>query len=147
METGQLPKQCEADHEFGPALEIWEGHASDPDIRYHASSGGILSALALYCLERENMSFVLHAGMDETKPWLNKTVQSRNRADILARTGSRYVPASPCDSLRSHRAEPAPMRFAGKPCDVPAVATLRCQRPKLDQELGLMSKFVSLAKS
>lgn len=140
-ETGGLPKQTEADHEFGPALEIWEGCASDPHIRYSASSGGILSALALYCLERENMEFVLHSGMDETEPWTNKTVQSRNRDEILARTGSRYAPASPCESLRLIAQSKGPCVFIGKPCDAAAVALLRKQRPDLDRNVGLVLTF------
>jgi len=141
METGTLPKTTKADHEFGPVLEIWEGWATDPEIRYKASSGGILSALALYCLERENMAFVLHAGMDEEKPWTNRTVQSRTRAEILAQTGSRYAPASPCDGLGAIQEANSPCVFIGKPCDATAVALLRRQRPELDKKLGLVLTF------
>ena len=137
LETGSLPKTSEADHEFGPSLEVWEGYASDPEIRFRASSGGILTALALYCLEQERMGFVLHTGMDEERPWTNKTVQSRNRGELLARTGSRYAPASPCDSLRTIEANDHPCVFIGKPCDTAAVAMLRRQRPELDRKLGL----------
>ena len=85
--TRLLPKETEASHEFGPALEIWQGYATDQEIRYRASSGGVLSALAVYCLEREDMAFVLHSAMDEKQPWLNTTVQSRTRKEILARAG------------------------------------------------------------
>lgn len=141
LETGRFPKANEADHEFGPALEIWEGYASDPEIRYHASSGGILSALALYCLEQEKMGFVLHAGMDDAKPWLNKTVQSSARSDILTRTGSRYAPASPCEGLRAVEESDRPCVFIGKPCDATSVALLRRQRPELDRKLGLVLTF------
>ena len=95
LATGDRAETSEGDHEVGFALEIWEGYAADPEIRRQGSSGGLLSALALYCLEKEGMGFVLHTGMDETKPWTNKTVQSRDRSEILARTGSRYAPASP----------------------------------------------------
>lgn len=141
LETRRLRKQTEPDHEFGPALEIWEGYASDPEIRYQASSGGILSALSLYCLEREGMAFILHAGMDEARPWLNRTVQSRTRADVLARTGSRYAPASPCEGLEAIEQSDRPCVFIGKPCDAAAVAMLRRQRPELDQKLGLVLTF------
>ena len=141
LETGTLPKQTEADREFGPALEIWEGYASDPEIRYRASSGGILSALALYCLEREDMEFVLHTSMDEARPWANKTVQSRTRLDLMIRTGSRYAPASPCDGLRSIEESSRPCVFIGKPCDAAAVAMLRRERPDLDRKLGLVLTF------
>ena len=65
-----VPKQTEADHEFGQTLEIWEGYASDPEIRHKGSSGGLLTALSLYCLEREGMEFVLHSAMDPEVPWL-----------------------------------------------------------------------------
>ena len=49
---------------IGPYLEVWDGYAADDEIRRKASSGGALSALSLYCLEKENMESVLHTGMD-----------------------------------------------------------------------------------
>jgi len=141
LATGPAAKSSEADHEFGPALEIWEGHATDPEIRYKGSSGGLLSALALFCLERERMGFVLHAGMDEAKPWTNKTFESRTRAEILARSASRYAPASPCEGLEAIEKSPQPCVFIGKPCDTTAVMMLRQQRPELDKKLGLVLAF------
>ena len=141
LATGDHAETSEGDHEVGHALEIWEGFATDPEIRHRGSSGGLLSALALYCLEKEGMEFVLHTGMDETKPWTNKTVQSRNRSELLARTGSRYAPASPCDELRLIEESARPCVFIGKPCDTAAVAMLRKQRPALNRNLGLVLTF------
>jgi coenzyme F420 hydrogenase subunit beta len=140
LEIGRPPRS-EAEREFGPALEIWEGHAVDPEIRFRASSGGLLTALSLYCLEREGMDFVLHTGMDKNKPWLNRTVQSRTREDLLSCTGSRYAPASPCDSLRAIETSDRPCVFVGKPCDTAAVSKLRRERPGLDRNLGLVLTF------
>jgi coenzyme F420 hydrogenase subunit beta len=132
---------ADADPAVGPALEVWEGHAGDPEIRYQASSGGVLSALALYCLECEDMEFVIHTGADEAKPWLNRTVQSSNRSELLARTGSRYAPASPCDGLEMIEKSPRPCVFIGKPCDTAAAAMLCNQRPELNRKLGLLLTF------
>ncbi len=126
---------------IGSCLEIWEGHARDEDVRYRASSGGILSALSLYCLEREEMDFVLHTGMDSNYPWRNVTVRSRNREDLLSRAGSRYSPASPCDSLRLIEESDKKCVFIGKPCDAAAVTMLRKKRPLLDKNLGLVLTF------
>ncbi len=131
----------EAVEEFGGALEIWEGHASDPELRHSASSGGVLSALALYCLERQNMELVLHTGADNDRPWLNKTVQSRSRGDILSTTGSRYSPSSPCDGLKAIEDSERQCVFIGKPCDCAAVSRARQQRPSLDAKLGLTMNF------
>lgn len=139
--TGVVLKQSEADHAFGPALEIWEGYAADPEIRYRGSSGGILSALALYCLEREGMAFVLHTAMDQERPWLNKTVCSRTRSELLERTGSRYAPASPCEGMAEIENSASPCVFIGKPCDTAAAGMLRVDRPELDKNLGLVLSF------
>ena len=141
MAIGHHVKGSEADHEFGTALEIWEGYASDPEIRYSASSGGVLSALALYCLEREDMNFVLHTAKNNETPWINQTVQSKSRAELLARTGSRYAPASPCDGLTSIEESTGPCVFIGKPCDTAAASKMRQIRPALDKNLGLVLTF------
>ena len=124
------------DH-WGPVLGVWEGHAADPEIRFQGSSGGALTALALFCLERQGMHGVLHTAVDEQEPYLNRTTMSRNRADLLAAAGSRYSPASPCERLLDVEQAPAPCVFIGKPCDVAAVQNARRQNPALDARLGL----------
>lgn len=122
---------------WGPVLEVWEGHASDHGIRYAASSGGAATAVALHSLEHEGMHGVLHITARDDVPYLNRTVLSRTRAELLAATGSRYAPASPCDGLQQVVDAPGPCVFIGKPCDVAATAKARGQRPSLDANLGL----------
>ncbi len=106
---------------WGPVLEVWEGCAGDPEIRFHGSSGGIATALSLFCLERRQMAGVLHIGPDSGNPLANTAVVSRNRAELMVRTGSRYAPAAPCTGLASLTAGGRPYVFVGKPCDAAAV--------------------------
>ncbi len=87
------------------------------------------------------MTSVLHVGMNPEIPWTNHTIQSRNREEILSRTGSRYAPSSPCEKLRTVEESESPCVFIGKPCDVAAVDMLRRQRPELDRKLGLVLTF------
>lgn len=126
---------------LGPSVEIWEGYATDEEIRYHASSGGVLSALSLFCLEKENMEFVLHTGSDPSRPWMNMSVLSRNKGDLLKHTGSRYAPSSPCESLDLIERSKGPCVFIGKPCDAAAVSILRERQIQLDSNLGLVLTF------
>ncbi|MBI1849677.1 MAG: Coenzyme F420 hydrogenase/dehydrogenase, beta subunit C-terminal domain [Planctomycetes bacterium] len=126
---------------WGPVLEVWEGHAVDPEIRWASSSGGAASALALFCIERADMHGVLHVAARPDVPYLNRTVLSTSREEILAATGSRYAPASPCDELHLVEEAPRPCVFIGKPCDVAATVKARAIRPKLDEKLGLTIAF------
>ena len=121
---------------WGPVLEVWEGHASDGDLRRKGSSGGLASALALYCIERGGMHGLLHVGNDDQARFKNKSSFSRSRAAILAATGSKYAPASPCDQLQAIEEAEGPCVFVGKPCDVQALRKAQALRPLLDEKVG-----------
>jgi coenzyme F420 hydrogenase subunit beta len=134
-----LEKRTEADYEFGPTLEIWEGWAQDPEIRRRGSSGGILTALSLYCLEQAGFSGVVHSGMDPSQPWMNRNYVSRDRAGILARAGSRYAPSAPVAGLAD--VGDGSYVFIGKPCDASAVSALRASDPELQRKVPLVFTF------
>jgi coenzyme F420 hydrogenase subunit beta len=125
----------------GPVYGVWEGHASDPEVRFSGSSGGVLSALCVYALEVERAHGVLHSACKPSAPYLNETVLSTSGDHIRARTGSRYSPASPCERLDLIESAPAPCVFVGKPCDVAAVQAAREHRPALDEKLMLTIAF------
>ncbi|MCY2954908.1 MAG: Coenzyme F420 hydrogenase/dehydrogenase, beta subunit C-terminal domain [Planctomycetota bacterium] len=122
---------------WGPILEVWEGYASDPELRFAGSSGGAASALALYCIEKAGMHGALHIASRPEAPYLNQTVLSTTRADLLARTGSRYAPASPCDGLSMIEQAPSECVFMGKPCDVAGARNAAAIRPGLGSRLAL----------
>lgn len=122
---------------WGPVLEVWEGFATDEEIRFAASSGGAATALALHCVDEGGMHGALHIRSRSDRPYLNETVLSTTRHELLEATGSRYAPASPCDGLDLVERAPGPCVFIGKPCDVAATASIRRERPRLDERLGL----------
>ena len=125
----------------GPVIEAWEGHAKDPEIRFRGSSGGALTALALYCLERRGMHGVLHVGCDPANPIRNRTGLSRTRKELLSKTGSRYAPASVCDSLGLIEFAPAPCVFIGQPTEVTGLRKAQRLRPELDKRVGVALSF------
>ncbi len=122
---------------WGPVIGLWEGHAKDPELRFAASSGGVASALALHAIEKRGHHGLCHIAARPDAPYLNHTVLSRSREEILAATGSRYAPASPCEGLDRVEGAPSPCVFIGKPCDVAATGKARRLRPELDEKLGL----------
>ena len=126
---------------WGPVLEVWEGWAADDSIRNAGSSGGAATALALHCLEAGGMDRVLHTAARQDVPYLNESVFSSSRDELLERTGSRYAPASPCDRLGEVVDLPGRTVFIGKPCDAAAVAGARKSRPDIDDKLGCVIAF------
>ncbi len=143
LEAPRKPQGCEEKlfQDFGPVLEIWEGHATDPEIRYRGSSGGALTAISLYCLERLGWYGVLHTGADSEEPVRNRTRLSRSRAELLAGTGSRYSPASVCDGLGLLANAPAPCVLVGKPVEVAAARKAVHVWPEVERNLGLLLSF------
>lgn len=126
---------------YGPVLEIWEGHAQDPEIRFAGSSGGAITAISLYCLERAGMAGVLHIGGNPNDPIRNQTRMSRTRQELLSGTGSRYAPASACDRLDLIESASAPCVFVGQPSEVTALRKAERLRPQLKENVGLTISF------
>ena len=122
---------------WGPVLELWEGYATEGAVRLAGSSGGAATALARHCLESEEMAGVLHTRARKDVPYLNETVLSTTAAELMASTGSRYAPASPCDGLDRIVDADRPCVFIGKPCDVAAADMVRQADAALDANLGL----------
>jgi len=122
---------------WGPVLEVWEGYASDAEIRFGGSSGGLASALSLYCIEQEEMQGVIHVGSDSDQRYRNKSIFSRTKGEILSTTGSRYSPASPCDLLQGIEDAGGACVFMGKPCDVEGLRKTQAIRPEMNQNVGV----------
>ena len=132
----KVPDSSDPEVGWGPILEVWEGYATNPDLHHSGSSGGAVNALALYCLEELEMSNVVHTGVDRNRPWKNATTVSHSRSDLLAATGSRYSPASPCDGLAHIEASDRSCVFIGKPCDVEGLRKAEFLRPELAKRVG-----------
>jgi len=128
---------AELNQSWGPVLEVWEGYATDPEIRYKGSSGGVATALALYCLEKKEASGVLHIGTHPEAPLQNIAVFSKSREELLACTGSRYSPAAPCERIDWIQEGSDSCVFIGKPCDVVALRKSQVQNEQLNNKIHL----------
>lgn len=138
-----FPEGCleELRRSWGPVLDVWEGYAGDDEIRFKASSGGALTAIALYCLEEGAVDGVLHIGSDRLVPWRNVPVVSMTRDDLIARTGSRYSPAAPGAALDQIKQSQGQWLFIGKPCDVEALRKAQAMDEQLREKIALVMSF------
>jgi coenzyme F420 hydrogenase subunit beta len=127
----------ELSRDWGTVLEIWEGSAADAEICRQGSSGGVVTALSLFCLEEYGLQGVLHCGMDPERPWQNRINFDSSREELLKSIGSRYSPAAPGAELKLIEEAANPSVFIGKPCDVAAARRAAKIKPQLSINLGL----------
>lgn len=127
------PDEAGADPFWGPIKSCHTGHASDPEVRFAGSSGGMLTALALVALDAGLVDGIVHVVADPDRPTRNRTTISRDRAALLAGAGSRYAPSSPLTVVGSLLEQGGRYLFIGKPCDVSALASLAEVDPRVAQ--------------
>jgi coenzyme F420 hydrogenase subunit beta len=126
---------------WGPAHRMARGHATDPDIRYMAASGGAISAISQYLLETHQVRFVLQVTTDQAKPLRAKPQISTSRTDILTGAGSWYGPVAPLQDVHALLDAGEPFAVVGKPCDIAAMRNLARQDPRVDQLVPYMLSF------
>jgi coenzyme F420 hydrogenase subunit beta len=107
--------------EWGNYISVMVGHSTDSEVRYNASSGGVITAIATYLLDKKLIDGVIHTGKDESKPWRTRTYCSTSIADINARCGSRYSQSMPLADIFDLTQEGKKYIYIGKPCDVLAL--------------------------
>lgn len=136
-----MPGAPAEDPLWGPVLLLHRGHATDPELRHRGASGGALSALLVHLLETGLVTRVIQTAADRTRPLLNRTVVSRSRADIAAAAGSRYAPSAPLADLPAILAEPGPVAFVGKPCDVAALSAIAARNRAVARAIPIRLSF------
>lgn len=122
---------------WGPVLEVWEGYASDFDIRHRGSSGGAVTALALFAIEKMGFGGALHVKARKDNPILNEAAISTNRGELMEGAGSRYAPASIGAKLRDVAEADTRSVVIGKPCDIAGANTVARFAPELAEKMGL----------
>lgn len=132
-----LARHDPVDHAWGPVLAVWQGWAADPEIRHRGSSGGAVTALALFALQSGRARGVAHVTARADDPRRNRATISRTRDELLRGAGSRYAQASPAEALGEIAAGDDPVVFVGKPCDVATVSRAVAARPALADRLPL----------
>ncbi|MEL6830264.1 MAG: Coenzyme F420 hydrogenase/dehydrogenase, beta subunit C-terminal domain [Pseudomonadota bacterium] len=126
---------------WGPYLDVSTGHATDPELRFKASSGGALSAILQFLVDSGRVDGVVETGPDADLPTANATVLNTSRGDILASAGSRYAPSSPLAGLDIYLGGPKKYAIVGKPCDIAALRALSALRPEVSSAFPYMLSF------
>lgn len=126
---------------WGPYLNVWTGHATDEGLRYHASSGGVLSAVLIHLLEARKVDYVVQVTASSASPLHNAVTESLGRDQVYQAAGSRYAPSASLALLHEQIEKPGRFAFVGKPCDVAALRAWRRLNPRLRAKARYLISF------
>ena len=126
---------------WGPTVRMATGHATDEAVRFHASSGGALSALGRYLLDSGEVDFILHVAPASGMPLRAAATLSFTTTEVLHGSGSRYGPAAPLTDFKAVLDRGRPFAFIGKPCDISAIRNYAELDPRVDQLLRYTLNF------
>ncbi len=122
----------EKDSTYDEVWGIWRqmtmAHAQDESTRHRGSTGGLLTALALFLLEAKSVNFILHARASSTHPAFGEATISRTSDEVKLAAGSRYGPTPTLIDIVHilEQCERTKETFAliGTPCDITTMRNL-----------------------
>jgi coenzyme F420 hydrogenase subunit beta len=110
------PGETKATH--GTFLEGMVAYATDPVIREHSTSGGLVTALLLDLLERGEIDGAVVIISDENVLWKGKPIIARTKEELIASMKSKYA-ISPTNAAFSEiRNLPGRYALVGLPCQI-----------------------------
>jgi coenzyme F420 hydrogenase subunit beta len=133
LPPGLIDETTRIDNVWGPWRRMVRAWASDTEVRYEGSTGGVLSALASYLLASKRVDFILHARASTTEPTFGESHLSFTHADVMQAAGSRYGPTAPLIGIREVLDRGQPFAFIGKPCDISALRNFSRHDNRVDQ--------------
>lgn len=125
------------DEKIGRFEMCYIGHASSMEIRYNSASGGLVTSLLIYALEKNVIDGALVLGMSETNPLETKPFIATTPSEIIAASGSKYCPSAVNTGLRRLLSEDGRFAVVGLPCHIHAIRKWETIYTKLREKVVL----------
>lgn len=131
------------EHTFvGNYLNSYSGYATDEDIRYSSTSGGLITALSIFALETGAADGILASRTSVEDPLKPKPFIARNKQDVLSALGSKYCPVPTNLALKEIVEEPGNYIAVGLPCHIQGLRKAQTYNKKLNSRISLVFGIV-----
>ncbi len=138
---GKGVSSLSGDNVWGNYIGAYATYSTDEILRKKASSGGTLSALAIYLLEEKKVDGIIHVGVIADSLYETTCYCSTTREEVIGRCGSRYAISSPWYSLSEMVDVEKTYCVIGKPCDVMALRNMMKENSKYDKCIKYVLSF------
>ena len=109
----------------GSYQNIYIGYSEDKHIRLNSASGGIISAILIYLLEKGKIDGVVTLRMSHQKPWLSEPFIATTRQEILEAAQSKYTISSVNEILPEAENFNGNLAYVGIPPQVQSIRKLQ----------------------
>ena len=112
---------------LGIIKACYQANAADPEIRAKGASGGVVTALLVYALEKRLISAANVIVFDKEQPWKAKPMLATTREEIINAAQSKYVivPANAALTKPEVSNLSGALACVGLPCHVHGIQKLR----------------------
>ena len=126
---------------WGSYLAFFSGCSSNSSIRKNGSSGGVITAICCYLLEKGYVDAIIQTIASLDNPTSTCTVVSEDIASVKQACGSRYSKSSPLKDILTIIADGRRYAFVGKPCDVNALTNYIQLKPEVEERIPYRLSF------
>jgi coenzyme F420 hydrogenase subunit beta len=120
---------------MGTYLGAFRGYSTEHNIRYHSSSGGLITSLLVSALEEKLIDGVLVTKMSQEIPLHAEPFIARTRQEVISATKSKYCPVPVNIRLKEILEEPGRFAVVGLPCHIQGIRKAEEHSPILKEKI------------
>ncbi len=109
----------------GPYREIFIGFSTNDTVRRASASGGILTTILLWLLEKKMIEGAVVTGMSDTEPWLTQTYIATTPGQVIAAAQSKYIISSTNEILPEIERFEGQLAYIGLPGQIQSIRKLQ----------------------
>lgn len=109
----------------GAYKNIYIGHCNDQHIRLNSASGGIISSVLIWLLEKSHIDGAVVLRMSRKEPWLTEPFIATTREEIMEAAQSKYIISSVNEILPEIENFRGTLAYVGLPGQVQSIRKLQ----------------------
>ena len=113
-------------------------NAKESRVRNAGSSGGVVTMLLLYLLEKGHIDGAIVVTTDDHNPLISRGVLARTKEEILKAAKSKYIVTPSMEILKQIRSLDGKFAIVGLPCQVHGIRKLANVYPELFQKIYII---------
>lgn len=129
---GQLPNNIA----LGPTINTYCGYTNDDEILKKAQSGGFVSTILIYALEKGLIDGAIVSRRKPNSQLEPETFIAKNREEILSAVGSIYHPIPAAKILKDVASTPGKFAFVGTSCQIQGMRKAELVFPKTEEKIA-----------